>query len=83
MSQLRWAILMRTPDFLRGMFTHLADKQTSMNDQIQATQMLESGKRAIAREDWDEVRVIIGRLWTLVPAEAQSAEDMWMFTGLV
>jgi molecular chaperone DnaK len=83
LSQLRWAILMRTPDFLRGMFTHLADKQTSMNDQIQATQMLESGKRAIAREDWDEVRVIIGRLWTLVPAEAQSAEDMRMFTGLV
>lgn len=83
LSRLRWAILMRTPEFLIGMFQHLVSKHPSMNDQIQATQMLEAGKRAIAKEDWDEVRVVIGRLWTLVPAEEQAAEDMRMFTGLV
>jgi molecular chaperone DnaK len=83
LSQLRWAILMRTPDFLIGMFQHLVSKHPSMNDQIQATQMLDAGKRAISKEDWDEVRVVIGRLWTLVPAEEQAAEDMRMFTGLV
>ena len=69
LSQLRWPILMRTPDFLKSIFTHLADKQPSMNDQIQATQMVDSGKRAVAREDWNELRVVISRLWTLVPAE--------------
>ena len=83
LARLRWAILMRTPDFLTSMFQHLVSKHPSMNDQIQATQMVEAGKRAISNEDWDEVRVVIGRLWTLVPAEEQAAEDMRMFTGLV
>ena len=54
-----------------------------MNDQIQATQLAESGKRAIAREDWDELRQIVNRLWDLIPTEQKNAEDMRMFTGLV
>lgn len=83
LARLRWAILMRTPDFLVGMFQHLVDKRPSMNDQIQATQLVDSGKRAVSKEDWEELRVIIGRLWSLVPAEEQSDEDMRMFTGLV
>lgn len=83
LARVRWAILMRTPDFLTGMFQHLVEKRPAMNDQIQATQLVDSGKRAISKEDWDELRVINGRLWSLVPAEEQSAEDMRMFTGLV
>jgi molecular chaperone DnaK len=75
--------LVRIPDFLKGMFSQLNEKRPSMKDQIQATQLAESGKRAIAREDWDELRQIIGRLWDLVPAEHQNTEDMRMFTGLV
>jgi molecular chaperone DnaK len=54
-----------------------------MNDQIQATQLVDSGKRAIAREDWDELRQIVGRLWDLIPAESQNKADIRMFTGLV
>ncbi|MGF6871442.1 Hsp70 family protein [Paraburkholderia sp. MM5477-R1] len=80
---IRFAILLRTPDFLKGMFNHLNEKRPSMNDQIQATQLAESGKRAIAQEDWDDLRQIVGRLWDLVPADQQSGEDMRMLTGLV
>lgn len=83
LKSIQWAILFRTPDFLKGMFTHLNDKRPSMNDQIQATQLTESGKRAIAKEDWEELRMIVGRLWDLVPAEQMNEEDRRMFTGLV
>ncbi|ANB73629.1 hypothetical protein AYM40_15635 [Paraburkholderia phytofirmans OLGA172] len=80
---IQYGILFRLPDFLRGMFDHLNEKRPSMNDQIQATQLAENGKRAIAQEDWDNLRQICGRLWDLVPSEQQNAEDMRMFTGLV
>ena len=83
LKSIQWAILFRTPDFLKGMFSHLNDKRPSMNDQIQATQLAESGKRAIAKEDWDELRMIVGRMWDLVPAEQMNEEDRRMFTGLV
>ncbi len=80
---IHYAILFRMPDFLKGMFDHLNEKRPSMNDQIQATQLAENGKRAIAQEDWENLRQICGRLWDLVPAEQQNTEDLRMFTGLV
>jgi molecular chaperone DnaK len=76
-------ILTRTPSFLRGMFEHLSDRRAAMNDQIQASRLLEVGKRAIALDDWDEVRTICSRLWDLLPEEQQAKDDMRMFTGLV
>jgi molecular chaperone DnaK len=76
-------ILARTPSFLRGMFEHLSDRRAAMNDQIQASRLLEVGKRAVAKDDWDEVRTICGRLWDLLPEEQQAKDDMRMFTGLV
>jgi molecular chaperone DnaK len=83
LKALELGILFRTPEFLTGMFSHMNDKRPSMNDQIQATQLVDGGKRAIAREDWEELRVIIGRLWDLIPSEKQTAEDIRMFSGLV
>lgn len=78
-----WAILARMPDFLKGMFEHLLSKQPSMNDQMQATRLCEAARRAMAAEDWEEVRALLGRLWDLVPAEQQTSEEVRMFTGLV
>lgn len=80
---IQYGIHFRQPDFLKGMFDHLNEKRPSMNDQIQATQLAENGKRAIAQEDWDNLRQICSRLWDLVPSEQQNAEDMRIFTGLV
>lgn len=78
-----FGIIARTPSFLRGTLEHLNEKRAAMNDQIQASRLLEAGKRAVASDDWDEVRTICGRLWDLLPEEQQVKEDMRMFTGLV
>jgi molecular chaperone DnaK len=65
------------------MFEHLVDKLPSMNDQIQATRLVEAGRRAVASNDWEELRTLVGRLWDLVPAEEQTAQDVRLYTGLV
>jgi len=78
-----FSIMWRTPDFLRGMYNHLNGKRASMNDQVQASRLLEAGKRAMVSDDWDEVRTICGRLWDLLPEEQQAKEDLRAFTGLV
>ncbi|MEX3901076.1 Hsp70 family protein [Paraburkholderia sp. BR10954] len=83
LNSIEFGILLRTPDFLKSMFEHLNNRRPSMNDQIQATQLTESAKRAIAREDWDDLRQINDRLWDLLPANQHESEDMRMFTGLV
>ncbi len=83
LERLEWNILMRTIDFLRGMFSHLVERRASMNDQILASQLIESGKRAAAREDVEELRLISGRLWNLMPAREQDSDEMRVYTGIV
>lgn len=83
LGRLEWGILMRTPDFLNAMFSHLVERRASMNDQIQASQLIESGKRAAAREDVEELRQINGRLWDLMPAQEQASDEMRAYTGIV
>lgn len=83
LRRIEFEILFRTPSFLKAMFDNFVQKRAAMNDQIQATRLIDTGKRAVASEDWDEVRAIVGRLWDLMPAEQQSREDIRMLTGLV
>jgi molecular chaperone DnaK len=83
LSRLEWGILMRTPDFLNAMFAHLVERRASMNDQIQASQLIDSGKRASAREDVEELRIINGRLWDLMPAKEQASDEMRPYTGII
>lgn len=83
LDTIRWHILMRTPDFLRGMFNHLSDKRASMNDQIQATQLIENGKRAIERDDIEALQQINTRLWDLMPATVKESDEMRAYTGIV
>lgn len=83
LARVRWQILFRTPQFLADMFRNLVDRRASMNDQIQAKQLIDNGKRALERESWGEVRQIDERLWTLMPAEEQASEDLRVFTGIV
>lgn len=80
---LEYGILYRTPEFLSSMFSHFGDKRASMNDQIQASQLFDSGKRAIAREDWEELRTINSRLWDLLPTSVQSSDELKAFTGMI
>ena len=83
LEQLRYQILWRTPGYLKAMFAHLVEKRASMNDQIQATQLIENGNRAVDREDVEALRQITGRLWDLMPSSEQSSEDIRAFTGII
>ena len=83
LRSIEWGILKRTPAFLREMFEHLSSRRVSMNDQEQATRLLETGKRALTTQDWDEVRAVCGRLWDLLPSEQKAEQEMRLFTGLV
>jgi molecular chaperone DnaK len=83
LSTIRWSILMRSPEFLKSMFSHLVQRRASMNDQIQVSQLVESGRRAFEREDVDTLRQINARLWDLMPAQEQASEEMRAYTGIV
>lgn len=54
-----------------------------MNDQIQASQLIENGRRAADRDEVDGLRVVNGRLWDLMPAKEQASDEMRAFTGIV
>ena len=83
LERISWGILMRTPDFIVGMFEHLVDKRTSMNDQVQAKQLIEVGKKHIATQAWDDLGQVNGRLWDLMPVKERESEDMRLYTGIV
>ena len=76
LERIRFQILMRNvPDFLVGMFEHLVEKRTSMNDQVQAKQLIENGKHLIANQAWDDLRQVNGRLWNLMPDGERNCEQ--------
>lgn len=83
LNSLRFQILGRTPGFLVGMFEHLVERRTAMNDQIQAKNLIESGRRYATSEDWDNLRIVNGRLWDLLPQPEQQSQDFKHFTGIV
>ena len=65
------------------MFSNLMDRRASMNDQIQASQLIESGKRAIDRDDVEGLQQINSRLWNLMPATEKASDEMRAFTGII
>lgn len=83
LERIRFQILMRMPDFLVKMFEHLIEKRASMNDQIQAKQLIENGKHLIANGAWDDLRQVNGRLWDLMPDGERSSDDMRLYTNIV
>jgi molecular chaperone DnaK len=80
---IRYQILMRMPNFLIGMFEHLVEKRTAMNDQVQAKQLIENGKRLIVSEAWDDLRQVNGRLLDLMPDDERSSDNMRLYTNIV
>lgn len=83
LNRIRLEILFRSPGFLTGMFNHLVELRTSMNDQAQAGDLVEKGRGLIAGEKWDDLRQVNGRLWDLVPDLEKSSDDVRLYTGIV
>ena len=83
LEHIRWDILMRMPDFLVRMFESLAGRRPSMNDQTQAKQFFEAGKRNIEDKDWDDLRIVIERLWDLLPNDPKDTDARYHYTGII
>jgi len=85
MVQLRhigFQILRRTPDFLMAWFQELISKREVLNDQIQAKNLIEAGKKHIESEDYEKLAEVISRLYSLLPQEEKDTKEMRYFTGI-
>ena len=83
LRHVRFQILRRKPDFLIGWFQYLKEKREAFNDQSQAKNLIEAGKRHIEAEDWDELDKVIGRLLRLLPEdEGESNEARAFITNI-
>src|SRR5437667_310452 len=69
LHRISFQILRRTPDFLVGWFEHLVGKREVFNDQIQAKNLIEAGKKYIAANDYDKLVEVDERLHSLLPQQ--------------
>jgi len=83
LGAVRYQIMMRDPGYLIGMFEYLVESRVSMNDQIQAKNLIENGKHIIESESWDDLSIVISRLWDLMPETERNMGEAKMFTGIV
>ena len=82
-EKVRFGILMRMPNFLIGMFQNLIDSSHTMNDQLQARQFIEAGRKSIKDQDWDELRRGNERLMSLLPEDERESAALRPYTGIV
>ncbi len=83
LESIKWQILGRIPNFLIGMFEHLVERGPSMNDQVQAKEFIDAGRRHIGSHAWDDRRQVCARLWDLMPDEFRDTDEMRHYTGIV
>lgn len=82
LHRISFQILRRTPDFLVGWFQHLLSKRETFNDQLQAKNLIEAGKKHITAEDYDKLGEVNGRLHSLLPEKEQDSNESRHFTGI-
>jgi len=83
LSTIEYQILMRTPSFLVNVFEHLVENRVSMNDQIQAKNLIENGRNLIQSESWNDLSMLNARLWDLMPQRDREANEHKFITGIV
>lgn len=83
LSNIEYQILMRTPSFLVNVFEHLVENRVSMNDQMQAKNLIENGRNLIQGESWDDLNMVNARLWDLMPQRDREANEHKFITGIV
>lgn len=82
LHRISFQILRRTPDFLVGWFQHLVGKREMFNDQLQARNLIEAGKKHIAADDYDKLAEVNARLSNLLPQREKDSKEMRRFTGI-
>lgn len=83
LQRFNFQVLARQPDFLAGMFQHLDEMRPTMNDQVQAKQLIDHGRQLIATKNWDDLRDVNAQLWMLVPDTERAEENVRLYTGIV
>ena len=83
LTSIQNTILFRTPAFLVNVFEHLVDNRVSMNDQLQANSLIETGKSLIQSEQWSDLGLVNARLWDLMPQDEQSVDQTKFVTGII
>jgi len=83
LSNIEYQILMRTPSFLVNVFEHLVENRVSMNDQMQAKNLIENGRNLIQSESWSDLSMVNARLWDLMPQRDREANEHKFITGIV
>lgn len=73
-------ILMKQPEFQMQQFNSLCRQRSRLNDEVQASLLIESGQRAIQQQDFDKLRTVNGQLIDLLPEE--NREEARNFTGI-
>jgi len=71
MSTLYWNIQMRRPEVLQGLFLHLSDRVSSMNQPAQAESLIRQGQVAAENSDWATLREVNSALFMLLPSRQQ------------
>lgn len=82
LHRISFQILHRTPDYLVGWFQHLVGRREMFNDQLQAKNLIEDGKKHIAADDYDKLAEVNIRLHSLLPQEEKDSNEMRHFTGI-
>jgi molecular chaperone DnaK len=82
LHRISFQILRRTPAFLVGWFEHLLTKRESFNDQLQAKNLIEAGKKHIDNQDFDRLLEVNIRLHELLPQKEIDSKEMRYFTGI-
>jgi len=79
LRRISYQILRRTPDFLVGWFQHLVERRETFNDQLQAKNLIEAGKKHIEADDYDRLAEVNVRLHSLLPDEEKDTKEMRYF----
>ena len=79
LNHITFQILLRTPDFLIGWFHHLVGKRECFNDQVQAKNLIEAGKRHIQSDDYENLAQVNFRLHELLPKREQDSQESRAF----
>ena len=82
LNRISYRILRRTPDFLVRWFNHFVGKRETFNDQLQAKNLIEAGKKHIAADDYDKLVEVNDRLYSLLPQKEQDSKEMRRYTGI-
>ncbi|MBN2594851.1 MAG: Hsp70 family protein [Sedimentisphaerales bacterium] len=83
LHHISFQILRRTPDFLISWFQHLVQRRETFNDQLQAKNLIEAGKKHIESDDYDKLAEVNARLHNLLPHIDQVSKEMWHYTRII